>query len=812
MSPQSPVDALEARLSSAMMKSPCEETFNYLAQVPLCMIALDEEGRAVQINETCKQHFGPLFKYSAATFSTMATDSPEHRAQLEDAIKQASLSAYEGSNSQHKALFSFKARNIEMLTLSEGLPIKKHFDWTIGLGRDGQVILFGDAVNEQDEEQRAKDAELIDFFQNAPIALHWLTSEGLVLWANQTELDVLGYTAEEYIGQPIMNFCPDDQELVLEIFKTLGSGNTIRDVPVRFRTKDGRIVNLLIDSNVKYDDMGNFSHTRCFIRDDTSRKIREARAALLLKETKRSLEMLDQFMSRSLHHLQTPLHVLQSTCDLVLENLKQMQQQETVFAEGSTGYASALQESVLSAPSSPWSTDNASALQESITLLDDANEHITSAVVLIDDITDLARLDRGVDFEINKERIALSNLGESAVTSVQAKKGVHVSLQLSQSGPAYIHSDATLLQKVLRHLLDNAVQVAKRGNITLVLGQEDKRCSFAVVINETGLIAPHEPGAGGELDEADTRLPAIFQRYHQVLLPEETIDVEEATTLRDSIERGVGSLHETCLGIGLSLSYHLVLALGGEIRYSSQSGLTKFWFSLPQGNETLALPSEPTSVISTSYKKMPGVISPSDERIFKPDMNTFQNGPAVAPAPALASKKRAAGCDQEKEAGRRQMKFLRELPITPVSVPVKTIASSGLKAMDPPSILVVDDTAVCAKLLCTTLTKVQCSTTWVQNGQEAVDLLRASTPGMYSLILMDLRMPVMDGLTATAIIKKELKIDIPVIALTGDTSADVKGQCEEIGFAEYCVKPMKKDQLLEIIQKYTGYWCEQKEA
>jgi CheY-like chemotaxis protein len=445
-------------------------------------------------------------------------------------------------------------------------------------------------------------------------------------------------------------------------------------------------------------------------------------------------------------------------------------------------------------------------LQKSITLLDDANEHITSAVVLIDDITDLARLDRGVDFEINKERIALSNLGESAVASVQAKKGVQVSFQLPQSGPAYIHSDAKLLQKVLRHLLDNAVQVTKRGSITLVLGQEDKRCSFSVIINETGSIVPHESGAGIEPDEADTTLPAIFQRYHQVLLPEDTIDVEEATTLRDSIERGVGSLSETLIGIGLSLSYHLVLALGGVIRYSLKPGLTKFCFSLPQGNETLALPSDPTTIMSPSHKRMPGVISPSDEMIFKPDMNT------VAPAPALASKKRAASCDQEKEAGRRQMKFLRELPITPVSVPVKTTSSSGLKAMDPPSILVVEDTAVCAKLLCMMLRKVDCSTTWVENGQEAVDLLRASMPGMYSLILMDLRMPVMDGLTATAIIKKELKSDTPIIALTGDTSAYVKGQCEEIGFAEYCVKPMKKDQLLEIIQKYTGYRCAQKEA
>ena len=136
-------------------------------------------------------------------------------------------------------------------------------------------------------QNSARDAELIDFFQNAPIAMHWLNGDGTVLWANQTELNVLGYSAEEYIGKPIMNFCPDEQELVLEIFKQLGSGNAIADVPVRFRTKDGKLVHLLIDSNVAYNKDGSFGHTRCFIRDDTARKIRDARSKLLLEETER---------------------------------------------------------------------------------------------------------------------------------------------------------------------------------------------------------------------------------------------------------------------------------------------------------------------------------------------------------------------------------------------------------------------------------------------------------------------------------------------------------------------------------------------
>ena len=197
--------------------------------------------------------------------------------------------------------------------------------------------------------------------------------------------------------------------------------------------------------------------------------------------------------------------------------------------------------------------------------------------------------------------------------------------------------------------------------------------------------------------------------------------------------------------------------------------------------------------------------------IAKQNMKVLQHGPdALVPVPA--SKKRAASSDQEKVAIGQLNKAFRERTIMPVPVLVKGIASSGLNAMDPPSILVVEDTAMCAKLLCMVLRKSLCSATWVDNGQKAVDLLRGSSPGMYSLILMDLRMPVMDGLTATAIIKKELKNDIPVIALTGDTSADVKGKCEEIGFAEYCVKPMKKDQLLAIIQKYTGFQCVQKEA
>ena len=82
-------------------------------------------------------------------------------------------------------------------------------------------------------------------------------------------------------------------------------------------------------------------------------------------------------------------------------------------------------------------------------------------------------------------------------------------------------------------------------------------------------------------------------------------------------------------------------------------------------------------------------------------------------------------------------------------IPKENIAQFGLNAMDRPSILVVEDTTMCARLLCKMLETLQCTSTWVKDGQEAVDILRSSPPNMHNLILMDIiRMPILDGISA----------------------------------------------------------------
>ena len=66
-------------------------------------------------------------------------------------------------------------------------------------------------------------------------------------------------------------------------------------------------------------------------------------------------------------------------------------------------------------------------------------------------------------------------------------------------------------------------------------------------------------------------------------------------------------------------------------------------------------------------------------------------------------------------------------------------------------------------------------------------------------------MPIMDGLTETKIIKEELRLEILVVALTGEGGDDTQELCKKFGRDAYYNKPMKRDQLIRVIQEHTGH-------
>jgi PAS domain S-box-containing protein len=131
-----------------------------------------------------------------------------------------------------------------------------------------------------EEQLRHSEQALTDFFENASVGLHWAGPDGRILRANRAELELLGYTSEEYIGHHIAEFHVD-QELIADVLKRLAQNETLRDYEARLRCKDGSIRYVLITSNVLWED-GQFIHTRCFTRDITVRK--QAEAALRASE------------------------------------------------------------------------------------------------------------------------------------------------------------------------------------------------------------------------------------------------------------------------------------------------------------------------------------------------------------------------------------------------------------------------------------------------------------------------------------------------------------------------------------------------
>ena len=87
-----------------------------------------------------------------------------------------------------------------------------------------------------------------------------------------------------------------------------------------------------------------------------------------------------------------------------------------------------------------------------------------------------------------------------------------------------------------------------------------------------------------------------------------------------------------------------------------------------------------------------------------------------------------------------------------------------------------------------------------QNGQEAVDMVEK---GNYDLILMDIKMPVMDGMEATKQIK-EKHPDLPIIALTANAFDSDRQLAFEAGCDEFLPKPISSDVCLKTISKFLG--------
>ncbi|MBA7578407.1 Sensor histidine kinase RcsC [subsurface metagenome] len=142
----------------------------------------------------------------------------------------------------------------------------------------------------------------------------------------------------------------------------------------------------------------------------------------------------------------------------------------------------------------------------------------------------------------------------------------------------------------------------------------------------------------------------------------------------------------------------------------------------------------------------------------------------------------------------------------PMKVTEKPVVDSEKKISTPVSyflknkkILIAEDNILNYKLIEAILDKTEAWLVWAKDGVEAVEFV--SSGQEFDLVLMDIRMPNMDGFQATQEIR-QLKKELPVVAITACGMGYEKEMARQAGFNDYLTKPVNAEKLIETINKY----------
>jgi len=116
-----------------------------------------------------------------------------------------------------------------------------------------------------------------------------------------------------------------------------------------------------------------------------------------------------------------------------------------------------------------------------------------------------------------------------------------------------------------------------------------------------------------------------------------------------------------------------------------------------------------------------------------------------------------------------------------------------------PSVMIADDSRDIRELLRYWLEKRQCRVVEAVNGQEAVDMTRGECP---DLILMDLLMPVLDGMDATRRIREHVgECDVPIVAMSSHPTEETRTNALAAGCSWFIAQPIDFDQLSDLLNR-----------
>jgi two-component system sensor histidine kinase RpfC len=440
---------------------------------------------------------------------------------------------------------------------------------------------------------------------------------------------------------------------------------------------------------------------------------------------------------------------------------------------------------------------------------------------LINSLLDFSRLEAGhmpssvVDIDLH----SLIHDVRSMVTAQARAKGIALSTYVSSTTPFALRGDLRHLQEVLVNLAGNAVKFTDSGSVSIAVTTVRLTADRAVLrfeVTDTGI---------GIEPEAQAR---VFESFTQA---DETI---------------IDSYGGT--GLGLTISKQLVELQGGTIGLDSTRGEgSTFWFEIPFDLD----PSRPVTKAATSQvalltrdallrqrlidqlqrleietialdsmddvrgqqredgKRIPVLI---DENIIALDKSLnalalpaslvphghilLRSNPQVLPRELLT--RHFMSSMSSRPSSNDLLAALRFATRTADEPPAQT--GEAPPAIPPLSILVGEDNRTNQKVIVKILQRGGHSVTVVDNGEEVLDALAEIN---YDLVLIDVNMPVMNGIEATKLHRFAAlgRPRVPIIALTADATPEMMARCLDAGMDDCLTKPIDPAVLVAAIAR-----------
>ena len=446
-------------------------------------------------------------------------------------------------------------------------------------------------------------------------------------------------------------------------------------------------------------------------------------------------------------------------------------------------------------------------------------------LAIINDILDFSKLDAG-KMVIEKIPFSMREAVEETLTLLAPsahKKNVELSLRVNPQLPDALIGDAMRIKQVLINLASNAIKFTDKGSVDIDIDCEHIEKNSAIL-----KVSIKDSGIGMSNEQQKT----IFEAFGQA---------------DKSINRLYGGT-----GLGLVISQRLVNEMHGTMGFSTEPNLgSTFWFTFrcevnpisisnifdnhelsgrsllyfePHSHSRIAIseiladwnmkvyPVQNLAQVSELLKNksnfdfalishdiMPTALVELKELISSLSSNVNQIHLAInSNSPNLQEALIANGA-----------KSCLSKPITPerlhkVLLPQQYLQSNTLSLTEesriPVKVLAVDDNEANLKLINELLLEQVNEVTTVVNGQEAVNICKHEK---FSMIFMDIQMPVMDGIsTLKAIRNNSYNEKTPIIAVTAHALSGEKEKMQKQGFNAYMTKPIDETMLNHIIYEY----------